>query len=50
VSFDGVPPTPRDMADALIDLAHRRELKALTDQVAGPLPTWRSSRRRWPRC
>ena len=35
VSFDGVPPTPRDMADALIDLAHRRELKALGEQVAG---------------
>ena len=34
VSFDGVPPMPRDMADALIDLARRREIKALSDQAA----------------
>ncbi len=33
VSFDGVPPTPRDMADAVIDLARRRELKALADHL-----------------
>jgi replicative DNA helicase len=33
VSFDGVTPTPRDMADALIDLARRRELKALADHL-----------------
>lgn len=34
VSFDGVPPTPLDMAHALIDLAHRREIKALGDHLA----------------
>ena len=33
VSFDGVPPTPRDMVDALIDLAWRREMKALADHI-----------------
>ena len=33
VSFNEALPRPRDMADALIDLAQRRTLKALADQV-----------------
>ena len=33
VSFGGNPPTPLDMTDALIDLAHRRGLRALGAHV-----------------